>query len=863
MMWHSKSIEYISKTLKTNTKTGLSTPYASKLLQKNGTNELNKKIKKSLLKLIFDQINNILIYILILSNIISFFLGSYKEAIIIFLVIILNSSIGIIQEYKSEKSLESLKKLSSPKSIVKRNNKIIEINSENLVVGDIVLLDAGRIVPADIRLFECANLKIDESALTGESVPSEKNIDTISKDESIALADRKNMVYMSTIVTYGRGQGIVVSTGMNTEIGKIASFLNDSKNEITPLQKKLNILGKNIGILTIIICIIIIITGLIQGNKLLDIFFVAISLAVAAIPEGLSTIITIVLAIGVQKMIKKNAIVRKLSSVETLGSVNVICSDKTGTLTINKMTVIEYFINNSKFDAREFKNDDDTKKFFIKSMTLCNDSSYSRDEEIGDPTEIALLRFAYKNMENNNFKRISEIPFDSDRKLMTTVNNVNDILYSFTKGAVDNLLKICNKISINGKISELTDDDRKNILNEAEKMADNALRTLGFAYKEIVNLTKDKYEDNLIFLGMVGMIDPPREEVKQSIEISKNSGIKTIMITGDHRNTAFAIAKNLNIAKSIDETMLGSEINELTDDELNNKIKNISVFARVSPEHKVKIVRSLKSLGNIVAMTGDGVNDAPSLKMADVGISMGITGTDVCKNSSDIILTDDNFKTIITAVEEGRNIFNNIKKSVIFLLTCNLGEILTIFISILFNFAIPLSPTHLLWINLITDSLPALSLGVDTYDKNIMNNKPKKRDENLISKSNFSKLILNGFIIGIVSILSFIIQYKKFGLVYAQSMTFIVLSFSQLFLSLSMRSENEYLLKIGLFSNIKLIFSILLGLIIQIAIVTTPSLNIFFGTQNLIKKDWIISITLSLIPFIINELSKSFSQKNK
>ncbi|BAK80864.1 calcium-translocating P-type ATPase, PMCA-type [Candidatus Arthromitus sp. SFB-rat-Yit] len=861
-MWHSKSIEYISKTLKTNTKTGLSTSYASKLLQKNGTNELNKEIKKSLLKLIFDQINNILIYILILSNIISFFLGSHKEAIIIFLVIILNSSIGIIQEYKSEKSLESLKKLSSPKSIVKRDNKIIEINSENLVVGDIVLLDAGRIVPADIRLFECANLKIDESALTGESVPSEKSIDTLLKDESIPLADRKNMGYMSTIVTYGRGEGIVVSTGMNTEIGKIASFLNDSKNEITPLQKKLNILGKNIGILTIIICVIIMITGLIQGNKLIDIFFIAVSLAVAAIPEGLSTIVTIVLAIGVQKMIKKNAIVRKLSSVETLGSVNVICSDKTGTLTINKMTVIEYFINNSKFDAREFKNDDNTKKFFIRSMTLCNDSSYSKDEEIGDPTEIALLRFAYKNIENHNFKRISEIPFDSDRKLMTTVNNVHDIFYSFTKGAVDNLLKICNKISINDNIHELTDDIRKNILNETKRMGDSALRTLGFAYKEIINLTKDNYEDNLIFLGIVGMIDPPREEVKQSIEISKKSGIKTIMITGDHRNTAFAIAKNLSIAENIDETMLGSEINKLTDNELNDKIKNISVFARVSPEHKVKIVRSLKSLGNIVAMTGDGVNDAPSLKMADVGISMGITGTDVCKNASDIILTDDNFKTIITSIEEGRNIFNNIKKSVIFLLTCNLGEILTIFVSILFNFELPLSPTHLLWINLITDSLPALSLGVDTHDKNIMNNKPKKSNENLISKSNILKLIFNALIIGIVSIISFLIGYKKIGLVYAQSMTFIVLSFSQLFLSLSMRSEDKYLLEIGLFSNMKLIFSILIGLIIQIIIITTPSLNIFFGTQTLSTKDWITSIALSIIPFIVNEFLKPFS-KNK
>ena len=860
-MWHSKSIEDISKTLNTNIKTGLSNSCASKLLNENGKNELTEGSKRSLIKLIFDQINNILVYILILTGIISFFLGEPEESIIIFIVIILNATIGIIQENKAEKSLEALKNLSSPKAIVKRDNKIIEISSKDLVVGDIIILDAGRIIPADIRFFECVNLKVDESALTGESLPTEKNTNIISNNESIPIADRKNIGYMSTIVTYGRGEGIVVSTGMNTEIGKIASFLNNSKNELTPLQKKLNILGKNIGILTIIICIIIMIVGLIQGNKLFDIFFIAISLAVAAIPEGLSTIVAIILALGVQKMIKKNAIVRKLSSVETLGSVNIICSDKTGTLTVNKMTVIEYFINNSKFDAREFKNDDNTKKLFIRSMTLCNDASYSNDEEVGDPTEIALLKFAGKNIENDTFKRIREIPFDSDRKLRTTVNNIHDIFYSFTKGALDNLLNLCDKISIKGEIVELTDDIRNNILNTAEEMANSALRTLAFAYKEIINLTKDNYENNLIFLGMVGMIDPPRKEVKQSIEIAKRSGIKTIMITGDHKNTAFAIGKELNIANDISETMLGSEIDKLTDDELNNKIKNVTIFARVSPEHKVKIVRALKSVGNIVSMTGDGVNDAPSLKMADVGIAMGITGTDVCKNASDIILTDDNFKTIITAVEEGRNIFNNIKKSIIFLLTCNLGEILTIFISILFKFPVPLSPIHLLWINLITDSLPALSLGVDTYDKNIMNNKPRKGNKNLISKSNIIKLILNGFIIGIVSITSFLTRYKKVNLIYAQSMAFIVLSFSQLFLSLSIRSEKEYLFKIGLFSNMKLIYSILLGVIIQIILIKIPSFNSFFNTQNLSTNDWIISIILSLIPFIISELLKAFTHK--
>lgn len=860
-MWHTKKIDDAIKELNSNASTGLSTSQASELISKNGKNSLNKTSKKSILKMIFEQLNNILIYILIIAAILSFFLGEPKEALIIFLVIILNASIGIFQESKAEKSLEALKNLSSPKALVKRDNEIIEINSEDLVVGDIVILETGRIIPADLRLIESVNLKIDESTLTGESIPIDKNSNETYEDINLPLGDKKNLAFMSTTVIYGRGTGVVVETGMNTEIGKIASFLDNSQTELTPLQKKLNNLGKQLGILTIAISIIIMVIGLIQGNDLFEIFLTSISLAVAAIPEGLPTIIAMVLAIGVQKMIKKNAIVRKLSAVETLGSVNIICSDKTGTLTVNKMTVVKFFSNNTLLDASKFDINNEANKLLIKNMWLCNDATYSENSKTGDPTEIALLEFSSVHNQKMNYKRLREIPFDSDRKLMTTVNNINDKFYSFTKGAVDNLLSLCTKVLINNEILDLTDSIKNKILENAETMANNALRTLGFAYKEIVHLREEEFENNLVFLGIVGMIDPPREEVKDSIEKAKKSGIKTIMITGDHKNTAFTIAKDLKIADNINQAMLGSEIDNLTDEEFKEKIKNISVFARVSPEHKVKIVRALKSSGNIVSMTGDGVNDAPSLKMADVGIAMGITGTDVSKNASDIILTDDNFKTIITAVEEGRNIFNNIKKSILFLLTCNLGEIITIFLSILFNFPIPLNPTHLLWINLITDSLPALSLGVDTHDKDVMKQKPKKVNERIFSNSSILKLFFGGLLIGIISLISFLIGFRKYGTIYGQTMAFIVLSFSQLFLSLSIRSEDKTILKIGLFSNIKLIYSILIGIIIQTILVTIPFFNNFFNVKNLNPNDWIISIFLSLLPLIINEIFKLFHTK--
>ena len=860
-MWHTKKIDDAIKELNSNASTGLSTSQASELISKNGKNSLNKTSKKSILKMIFEQLNNILIYILIIAAILSFFLGEPKEALIIFLVIILNASIGIFQESKAEKSLEALKNLSSPKALVKHDNEIIEINSEDLVVGDIVILETGRIIPADLRLIESVNLKIDESTLTGESIPIDKNSNETYEDINLPLGDKKNLAFMSTTVIYGRGTGVVVETGMNTEIGKIASFLDNSQTELTPLQKKLNNLGKQLGILTIAISIIIMVIGLIQGNDLFEIFLTSISLAVAAIPEGLPTIIAMVLAIGVQKMIKKNAIVRKLSAVETLGSVNIICSDKTGTLTVNKMTVVKFFSNNTLLDASKFDINNEANKLLIKNMCLCNDATYSENSKTGDPTEIALLEFSSVHNQKMNYKRLREIPFDSDRKLMTTVNNINDKFYSFTKGAVDNLLSLCTKVLINNEILDLTDSIKNKILENAEIMANNALRTLGFAYKEIVHLREEEFENNLVFLGIVGMIDPPREEVKDSIEKAKKSGIKTIMITGDHKNTAFTIAKDLKIADNINQAMLGSEIDNLTDEEFKEKIKNISVFARVSPEHKVKIVRALKSSGNIVTMTGDGVNDAPSLKMADVGIAMGITGTDVSKNASDIILTDDNFKTIITAVEEGRNIFNNIKKSILFLLTCNLGEIITIFLSILFNFPIPLNPTHLLWINLITDSLPALSLGVDTHDKDVMKQKPKKVNERIFSNSSILKLFFGGLLIGIISLISFLIGFRKYGTIYGQTMAFIVLSFSQLFLSLSIRSEDKTILKIGLFSNIKLIYSILIGIIIQTILVTIPFFNNFFNVKNLNPNDWIISIFLSLLPLIINEIFKLFHTK--
>jgi len=866
-LWYKKSKNEILQELDVDEKNGLSSTEALRRLEKYGKNKLETKKKKTLFKQFLSQLKDVMIYILIIAAIISAFLGEISDALIILLVIIINAVIGVIQESKAEKALDALKELSTPKALVKRDGSLKEILSEDIVPGDIVIIDAGRYIPGDLRLIDTANLKIEESAFTGESVPSEKDASFLP-DKEIPIGDQNNMAFMSTLATYGRGVGVVVGTGMNTEIGKIAKMIEQEENDETPLQKKLSELGKILGFLAVGICILIFIISFFQGRDLLEMFLTSISLAVAAIPEGLPAIVAIVLALGVQRMVKKNAIIRKLPAVETLGSVSIICSDKTGTLTQNKMTVTTVYTNDSYIKESEFNLNDNESKLLVDCMVLCNDATYSEKSQTGDPTEIALLEYPFKlnilkEKLEKEFKRIDEIPFDSDRKLMTTVNLVDDKKARvFTKGALDSILSICNKISVNGKLLDFTKEYKAKVLENSNIMSDKALRVLAFAYKDISkeNIVLDSLEKDLVFIGMVGMIDPPRLEVKDSIKLCKSAGITPVMITGDHKNTAFAIANELGIAEDISQAITGHEIDKFKEEEFNEKIINYRVFARVSPEHKVKIVKAFKSHGNIVSMTGDGVNDAPSLKAADIGVAMGITGTDVSKGASDMILTDDNFSTIVSAVEEGRKIYLNIKKSIVFLLSCNLGEILTLFTAILLNWNSPLQPIHILWVNLITDSFPALALGVDKTKEDVMNNPPRNPKESIFVKSDKIQLIINGVLIGGITLFAFKLGERLYAdsLIHAQTMAFVVLSVSQLFLSLSLRSNTKSAFSLGIFSNKYLVYSILLGIFLQVIIISISFIANIFKVTPLLLYDWIVVILVSLIPFAINEILKLF-----
>lgn len=866
-MWFNKTSEETLKELNVDSQLGLTLEEVKKRTEQYGPNKLNAKKQKSILKLFFEQLNDILIYILLAAAIVSGVLGEISDAIIIAIVIIINAVVGVIQEAKAEKALEALKQLSNPKALVKRNGNLEEITSDEVVPGDIIIIDAGRYIPCDLRLIETANLKIEESALTGESVPVEKSSDEVFTDEKIALGDQKNMAFMSTLSTYGRGIGVAVATGMNTEIGKIAKMLESEDKELTPLQKKLAELGKILGIAALCICALMFIVGLIQKRDTLEMFLTAISLAVAAIPEGLPAIVTLVLAMGVQKMIKKNAIIRKLPAVETLGAVNIICSDKTGTLTQNKMTVTKFYADKTldALDKLDVKNP--LHNLLLSNLILCNDATFSKESSTGDPTEIALLeagaKYALiKDELEINHKRIDEIPFESDRKLMTTVNKFDDKYYVMTKGAIDNLIKISKNIYLNGEIVPLTEDFKKHIMESSNGMSENALRVLGASFKILdkENYNKEDLEKDLTFIGLVGMIDPPRETAKDSIAECKKSGIKTIMITGDHKVTAFAIAKELGIAEDESQAIFGHELDSMSDEELSNKIDNLRVFARVSPEHKVKIVKAFKNKGNIVSMTGDGVNDAPSLKTADIGVAMGITGTDVAKGASDMVLTDDNFSTIVSAIKEGRNIYNNIKKSIIFLLSCNLGEIMALFIGIILGWPSPLRPIHLLWVNLITDSLPALALGIDPGDPDVMNEKPRDPNESLFANGATLFTILNGILIGVLTLIAFEFGRIKYSnsLMHAQTMAFVVLSVSQLFHSLNMRSPKKSIFQLGLFSNKFLIGSILFGILLQDIVITIPFLSSIFKVFDLTPSDWIFVSILSIVPLVVNEIVKIF-----
>lgn len=866
-MWFSKSSDEAIKEFATDPLNGLSSDEAKKRLDKNGENKLASKGKKSIVSLFLAQLKDAMIYILIGAAIISAIMGEYSDSIIILIVILINAVIGVVQEAKAEKALEALKQLSTPKALVKRNGEMIEIPSEEVVAGDIVIIDAGRYIPADLRLIEAANLKMEESAFTGESLPSDKDANVIIEDEKSPIGDRVNMAYMSTLATYGRGAGVVVATGMDTEIGKIAKMLDNEEEDSTPLQKRLASLGKTLGFAAIGICILIFIVSMFQGRDWFEMLLTAISLAVAAIPEGLPAIVAIVLALGVQKMIKENAIVKKLPAVETLGSVSIICSDKTGTLTINKMTVKKTFANDKLEPLENLDINNQESRLLVDAMVLCNDATSTESSKTGDPTEIALLDVGikfniFKDQLNNEHKRVDEIPFDSDRKLMTTVNEYDNKYKVFTKGAIDSLFKICDKILINGNLKPLTEEKKKELLDASNVMSDDALRVLGVAYKEIENkdISIDKLEEGLIFIGLMGMIDPPREEVKDSISLCKSAGITPIMITGDHKNTAFAIGNELGMADNINQCMAGSEIDSYSQEEFNKIVNKYRIFARVSPEHKVKIVKAFKSHGNIVSMTGDGVNDAPSLKAADIGVAMGITGTDVAKGAADMILTDDNFSTIVNAVEEGRNIYNNIKKAIIFLLSCNFGEIIALFVAILFNWATPLLPIHILWVNLITDSFPALSLGVDPTDDSIMEEKPRDPKESLFANHMSLYLVINGLLIGGLTLFAFKLGENLYpnSLMHAQTMAFVVLSVSQLFFSLNMRSTRKSIFSIGLFSNKYLIGSIIFGVLIQLAVISIPFLASIFKVYSLTGRDWLLVIGISLIPLIVNEILKIF-----
>jgi len=889
-MWFTKSQNDVLKELNVDPKVGLTTEEVNIRLEKYGQNKLKGKAKKTLLQLFIAQLQDMLIYVLIAAAVINLIVNihhGWTDALIIMAVVLINAVVGVVQESKAEKALEALQQMTTPKSLVRRNGEVIEVNSEDLVPGDILVIDAGRFIPADVRLIESANLQIEESALTGESVPSEKNADFITKDEKIPVGDKENMAFMSTMATYGRGEGVVVATGMETEIGKIAKILDEDESTLTPLQIKLDELGKILGYIAMGICAVIFVVGIIQKRPILEMFMTSISLAVAAIPEGLVAIVAIVLAMGVNKMSKKNAIVRKLPAVETLGAVNIICSDKTGTLTQNKMTVVKtYTLDNLRdvpSEGRDFVANKDESEL-IRSFVLCSDASIDSGQDIGDPTEVALVvlgdRFNLeKNSLNAKYKRVSENPFDSDRKLMSTLNEEGNGKYRVhTKGAIDNILVRANKILLNGKIVALTQEMKEKILKVAMEMSDDALRVLGVAFKDVDSvIIPEEMEKELVVVGIVGMIDPPRTEVKDSIMEAKNAGITPIMITGDHKNTAVAIAKELGIATDISQSLTGAEIDEISDKEFSENIGKYKVFARVSPEHKVKIVRAFKQKGNIVSMTGDGVNDAPSLKFADIGVAMGITGTDVSKGASDMILTDDNL------IEEGRNIYNNIKKTIIFLLSCNLGEIICIFLSTLLNWDLPLVATQLLWVNLVTDTLPALALGIDPGDKDVMKRSPRNPKESFFSEGAGMRAVIGGTLIGLLTLAAFYIGISETGMIgnlgqleamakagneaaknaltQGRTMAFIVLTVSQLFYSLTMRNSQKTIFKIGIFKNKYLIYSIIIGIALQIGLTSFAPIAQVFKVTKISFGNWDIVLMFALIPFAVNEIIKLISNR--
>ena len=869
-MWHTLSADEVRKKLNTDIYKGLTDKEVLKLRKKYGYNKLDEKKKESIFIKFISQFKDFMIIILLIaalvSAIVSYFEGTkeYTDSIIIVVIVVINALIGVIQESKAEKSLEALKKLSSPTSKVLRNGKNITIDSTLLVPGDIIELEAGNFVPADCRLISSYNLKIEESALTGETVPVTKDA-KVRLPSNIALGDMINMAFSTTIVTNGHAQAIVTETGMNTKVGKIAKMIITDEAPQTPLQKKLAGIGKSLGIICLIICLTIFIIGLFKGISISEMFMTSVGLAVAAIPEGLPAVVTIMLSIGVTKMSKNNAIIRKLPAVETLGSSSIICSDKTGTLTQNKMKVTK--ICNYKEDIT---NDIHSQNFnFILELgSMCNDCKINGKTVIGEPTESAIVNAGLKYGKNKNtlyeqMRRVNEIPFDSERKMMTTIHKIGSKYRIITKGAPDVIISKCNYIYNNGSTNYMNSSTQNNILNTNEKMANEALRVIAIAYKDVSslpnNINSENIEKDLVFVGLIGMIDPPRAGVKEAIFTAKKAGIKTVMITGDHILTAKAIAKDLGIYSDGDIAITGNELDKLSDREFQKNIMKYSVFARVSPEHKVKIVKAFQKTGNVVAMTGDGVNDAPALKNADIGVSMGLNGTDVAKNASDMVLTDDNFVTIVKAVKEGRHIYDNIKKAVHFLISTNVGEIVTIFLGLILGLETPLLAIHLLWINLVTDSFPAIGLGLEPEDKYIMNRKPKNPKKGLFADGLWFKIFFEGCMIGILTLLAFYIGSTQYGINVGRTMAFLTLGLTELIHSLNIRSD-ESLFEIGLFKNKYLIFAFLLGAILQIGVSIIPQVATIFDVMPLSPIQWIYTIVISICPLFIMKAKKKLHE---
>ena len=873
-LWHHLTKEEVLSELNTGPEKGLSSAEAEKRLEQYGPNALEGAKEESMIMRFLKQMKDPMIIVLLVAAVLSFVSSGFHdwvEPAIILLIVVVNAVISITQEDNANKALEALRKMSAPLAKVIRNGEIVRVETNLLVPGDIIVLEAGDLVPADARILESANLKADEAAMTGESVPVSKGaIDSLP--EETVLGDRKNMVISSTVITNGRATCVVTATGMETEVGRIANMLMNEEDGETPLQKKMTEISKTLSIVCLAVCAVMFVVGLLYQRPLMEIFMTAVSLAVAAIPEGLAAVVTIVLALGVSRMVKRNAIIKKLPAVETLGCASVICSDKTGTLTMNKMTVTEVW---TKGDAHRAE--------ALTLSTLCNDTILTYNEDgtpktAGDPTETAFVDAALKmGLDKNKLEaempRINELPFDSDRKMMTTVHPVNGKLRVMVKGAPDVLLSRCVNI-LDGSPVAITDAYKAEVLDANAAMAEKALRVLAAAYKDVDalpegELTSETLECDLTFVGLVGMIDPPRMEVKQAVAECYEAGIRPVMITGDHKLTAVAIAKELDIFRDGDLALTGEDLDAMDQATLERDVEKYAVYARVSPEHKMRIVQAWQSKDRVVAMTGDGVNDAPALKVADIGCAMGITGTDVAKGAADMILTDDNFATIVHAVEQGRGIYANIKKSIQYLLSCNIGEIIIIFLATVFNFhQMPLVPIQLLWLNLVTDSLPALALGMEPVEKGVMKQKPRNPKDSIFANGFAVSMVFYGILVGLITLAAYLLgEYVLSDPLLADgtanTMAFATLVFCELTRAFAVRSDDESIFKIGFFTNPTMNKSFVIGLVLQLAVLLLPFLRGVFSVTPLTAIEWVAVVILGLMPLVISEIVKAVKRARK